>query len=89
VASDSRFRAAVRERLVVLPQNCPGLAVKVSGRERAVVVFPREGKIGSGASLLNFVWLSVEINDDAAPLEFRAMGREDVLGFLTTIVLKS
>jgi hypothetical protein len=88
VVSDARFRAAVRERLVVLPQDSPGLAVRVSGLEKAVVLFPREGRVGSSENLLNFVWLSVEVIDDASPLEFKPMSREETVAFLVDILGK-
>ncbi len=83
IVSDSRFRSRVRDILVVLPNRSPGLALKVTGDENVLMVFPRMGKpLASMRDLLSLDWYSVEVSEGKGDSDFERLEIEDVRTFL-------
>ena len=83
VATDPRFRGRVRDLLVELPNDVPGIGLRVTGDEYAVLVYPRAGwEPESFEDLLRLRWYSVEALRAPNGLEFQELKSEDVGDFL-------
>ncbi len=85
IVTDRRFRDRVRGLLVVLPNNSPGLGlkVKVSDSEKAVLVFPRAGRsLSNLQDLLALTWYEVDAAALDGPDAFIRLETERVREFL-------
>lgn len=83
LATDRWFRSCARKLLVELPNEAPGLALKVSGPDSVVMVFPRFGRrIENRDDLAALRWYSVHVDGEGVEPRFDRMKREEVDRFL-------
>lgn len=88
VLANAKFRSAVREHLVTLGNESPGLGLRVRGNENAAVVFPRAGRSPKTyAELLALRWLDANVqgDEDDPTISLVPMEREEVVRFLALI----
>lgn len=87
IVANPRFRNRVRELLVELPSSSKGLALRISGKEHVVAVFPRLGSsLISSKDLLALTWYDVEVQDaDKGEWRFKPLADESVEEFLKAL----
>ena len=93
VVNDQLFRSLVREHLVILGNDSPGLGLVVTGRENAVVVFPRAGRpLKTLHDFRALTWMSVTSDEDEGSkpsFSFESMDKEAVDEFLDSLMRTS
>jgi hypothetical protein len=87
VVNDPLFRSAVREHLVTLGNDSSGLGLMVTGKQNAVVVFPRAGRrLKTFEDFLGLTWKRVTVHEDTGKSpSFEPMRKEDVEDFLKSL----
>ena len=90
ILENHQFRNLVRDRLVVLGNKSSGLGVKVTGKEHAVVIFPRAGRsLSTLGEMLELTWVEVTVTGtgpDSGVAGFRSIGRDEAQAFLKSLV---